>query len=104
MAITLLSVVVLIVVLSVADGPHKIAAAAPAHKAIVNRQSKAAAESQSTGLILRVDTGGCAVTEFDNSSGQFGMQRPVPCPRGSDGDGHQMPLNRFKRFNRGFQK
>lgn len=79
------------------DLEHEAAAAPPSEPVWV---------SKSAGRVVWIDSNGCIVSDFNNHSGQLGSQRSVSCSQFKNtNDGHrQSPLNRFKKFNSGFQK
>lgn len=91
-AFGLLIVAVVIVLAHFADKPRKAAAVPPPP-----------APQRSAGSIMEVDPDGCVVSAFDNRNGELGSPHEVPCPS-NQRPHNQMPLNRFKRFNQGFQK
>jgi hypothetical protein len=64
------------------------------------------APHKGTGHLVWVDSDGCTVGNFDNFSGQLGVQQSVPCSqvKNMSARHHQSPQNRFKKFNTGFQK
>jgi hypothetical protein len=76
---------------------HEVAAAPP---------SEPNAAYKGTGHLVWVDSDGCSIGRFDNANGQLGMQQSVPCSqvKNPNSQHKQSPLNRFKRFNTGFQK
>ena len=78
----------------------------PEHKVAAAPPSEPNAMHTGTGRLVWVDSNGCTMGEFDNHNGQLGAQQYVPCAQIKNPSSRhkQSPLNRFKKFNSGFQK
>ena len=96
--LALLSIIVLMALIDMADVPHKSEAAAAPPKPIP--------ESESTGRLMQVDADGCVVTEFDNANGRFTSQQSISCPQPADADKQRLETTtrRLHSINKGFQK
>ncbi|MGA7973662.1 MAG: hypothetical protein WCA36_12735 [Pseudolabrys sp.] len=79
---------------------------APLHEVVAAPPPKFDAMSNGTGHLVWVDSDGCTVSKFDNLNGQLGAQQMMPCSQFKNMSNRhkQSPLNRFKKFNSGFQK